>query len=401
MYCNYCGSLNPNDAVFCSKCGRRTSNATSSASEASNSVALPSSIPSIPSEPRSEEVSSWRYKEMGDEELEQLLDAYQKLRVPIPQHLQSEVQRRSEERHSKTSGNTLADDQLKVAVNSAQTATQAVAAAKPKSTSSTANYGWFVFSLVCFTVSAASVVFQLAAATAKGSADAFPKGGPFLAGLIATAIGAKTAWSRLVVAEPEDDPVVRRKHSLFLIRAVVLMVLALVAAGSIGVYLGKPSAASSAFAQMATLGARTAPIKQRFVGLVRKDTPTIPEYLRRCTDLESTLNEYEPALQQMDGLMAQLQEHTTNDPSTIDVLVTMRSILQKDLESAKTFRKEVESAKLLAALPSSEQTSFYNTSIKPIQDEESRIANDEIEIMKRAKARGVKLGRMYKEAGIE
>jgi len=112
MYCNYCGSLNPNDAVYCSKCGRRTNNATSDASETSNSVALPSSIPSIPSGPRSEEVSSWRYKEMGDEELEQLLDVYQKLRVPIPQHLQSEVQRRSEERHSKTSGNTLVDDRF-------------------------------------------------------------------------------------------------------------------------------------------------------------------------------------------------------------------------------------------------------------------------------------------------
>lgn len=401
MYCNYCGSLNPNDAVYCSKCGRRTNNATADASGTSNSVALPSSIPSSPSEPRSEEASSWRYKEMGDEELEQLHDAYEKLRVTIPQDLQSEMQRRSEERHSKTSGNPLAEDRLEVAVNSAQTAAQTVAAAKPKSTSSIATYGWFVFSLVCFTVCAASVVFQLAAAAAKGSADAFPERGPFLAGLIATAIGAKTAWSRLVVADPEADPVVRRKHSLFLMRAVVVMVLALVAAGSIGVYLGTSSAANSAFAQMTILGARTAPIKQRFVGLARKDTPTIPEYLQRCKDLESTLNEYEPALQQMDELMAQLQEHTTNDPSTMDVLATMRSILQKDLESAKTFRKEVESAKLLAALPSSEQIRFYNTSIKPIQDEESRIANDEIEIMKRAKARGVKLGRMYKEAGIE
>jgi hypothetical protein len=137
MYCNYCGSLNPNDAVYCSDCGRRTSNATADTSGTSNSVTVPSSIPSIP-------------------------------------------------------------------------------AAEPRSTSFTAAYGWFVFSLVCFTVCAAGVVFQLAAAAAKGSADAFPEGGSFLAGLIATAIGAKTAWSRLVVAEPEADPVVRRKHSLFL-----------------------------------------------------------------------------------------------------------------------------------------------------------------------------------------
>src|SRR5262249_39206692 len=90
------------------------------------------------------------------------------------------------------------------------------------------------------------------------------------------------------------------------------------------------------------------------------------------------------------------------DPSTTDAISPMRTGLEKELESVMSLRKEVASAKLLAALPSLEQIRFYNENIKPIQVDESRIANEEIEIMRRAKARGVKLpDQMYRDAGIE
>ena len=97
-----------------------------------------------------------------------------------------------------------------------------------------------------------------------------------------------------------------------------------------------------------------------------------------------------------------MQTYLKDDPTSSEAFETMRSIVQKDLESASSFRNEISNAKILATLPDGEQLNFYDQKIKPAQAEELRIANDEIEIMRNAKARGVKLpAQMYKEAGIE
>jgi uncharacterized protein (UPF0335 family) len=56
----------------------------------------------------------------------------------------------------------------------------------------------------------------------------------------------------------------------------------------------------------------------------------------------------------------------------------------------------------LQALPESAQLQFFATNIEPIQDEETRIAREEIEILKTAKARGVQLPeQMYSQFGIK
>jgi hypothetical protein len=51
---------------------------------------IPASVPKAPDEAS----SSWDYAKMGDEELEQLQEAHQKLNAPIPPALQSEIGRR-------------------------------------------------------------------------------------------------------------------------------------------------------------------------------------------------------------------------------------------------------------------------------------------------------------------
>ena len=51
---------------------------------------IPASVPKAPDEAS----SSWDYAKMGDKELDQLREAYQKLNVPIPPTLQNEIERR-------------------------------------------------------------------------------------------------------------------------------------------------------------------------------------------------------------------------------------------------------------------------------------------------------------------
>jgi len=104
MFCNYCRAPNPNDAVYCSACGRTINPSLQSGKvveRKSENLApvIPETAASVAKAP-DEASSSWDYAKMGDEEFEQLREAYQKLSVPIPPTLQSEIERR---RHAQVS----------------------------------------------------------------------------------------------------------------------------------------------------------------------------------------------------------------------------------------------------------------------------------------------------------
>lgn len=97
MFCNYCRALNPNDAVYCSACGRTINPSLESGKVEHKAENLATVIPEIAAsvaKAPGEASSSWDYAKMGDEELEQLREAYQKLNVAIPPTLQSEIERR-------------------------------------------------------------------------------------------------------------------------------------------------------------------------------------------------------------------------------------------------------------------------------------------------------------------
>jgi hypothetical protein len=97
MFCNYCRASNPNDAVYCSACGRTIKPSLESEKEGHKAENLATVIPEIPAsmaKAPDKEPSSWDYAKMGDEELDQLREAHQNLNVPIPHTLQSEIERR-------------------------------------------------------------------------------------------------------------------------------------------------------------------------------------------------------------------------------------------------------------------------------------------------------------------
>jgi hypothetical protein len=155
------------------------------------------------------------------------------------------------------------------------------------------------------------------------------------------------------------------------------------------------------------LGLKTAPMKNRFIQLAKENTQGLAEYQRRCTELESTINDYEPALKQMDDLMRQVQqeiEDLRTDAGYARLLpgvTVMRAVFGKDLESAKAYRMEIGYAKQLPGIPESDRTRFYNANIQPIVEQEHTIARDEIEILRDAKTRGVEVPESwYREAGL-
>jgi len=97
MFCNYCRALNPNDAVYCSACGRTINPSLESGKVEHKAENLATVIPEIAAsvaKAPDEASSSWDYGKMDDEELDQLRESYEKLHVPIHPALQSEIARR-------------------------------------------------------------------------------------------------------------------------------------------------------------------------------------------------------------------------------------------------------------------------------------------------------------------
>ena len=153
-----------------------------------------------------------------------------------------------------------------------------------------------------------------------------------------------------------------------------------------------------------------APKKQRFMHLLsaKQNAKSLPEYLQTCADLEPAIGDYETAEQQVDSLLAQMQQQIgeLKPPGGYDRLLpgfaVLRAVFAKDIAGAEAQKKEIEFAKQLPNIPEAQRAQFYTDNIQPIIEQESQIAQEEVAILKDAKSRGITLpAGVYKGAGIE
>lgn len=145
------------------------------------------------------------------------------------------------------------------------------------------------------------------------------------------------------------------------------------------------------------LATRTAPVPAE----------TLPIFPTMCSDARNwnLLNDYESELKQMLSLMTQEQPlvETSAEWATVrQTLNIMTAVFQKDVEYVGEVRKEVNKARQLRSTPVSQQVQFYKANITPILEQEQKAADEEVEIVKSAKARGVKLPEeFYRQYGLE
>jgi hypothetical protein len=151
-----------------------------------------------------------------------------------------------------------------------------------------------------------------------------------------------------------------------------------------------------------------APKKQRFMQLVREDSKTLPEYLQRCAELEPAINDYEAVERQVDNLLSQMQQAIGDlKPqgsygSLLPGFAVLRAVFAEDIEGAETYRREIGYAKQLPGIPEASRAQFYTANIQPVVEQESKLAQEEIAILKDAKMRGITLPEsLYQGAGIK
>jgi hypothetical protein len=143
--------------------------------------------------------------------------------------------------------------------------------------------------------------------------------------------------------------------------------------------------------QVYALALKSLPVKKRFYEFVRKNTPTMDEYIERCAEVELALQGYEPALQQMRGLLSQTLQALKDDTIALATFMTINALLEKNLESVGLVKQELCFAKQLSRFSPADQVRLYQQNIHPLREAGARRAAEGIDIVNAAKARGVRL----------
>ena len=143
--------------------------------------------------------------------------------------------------------------------------------------------------------------------------------------------------------------------------------------------------------QVYALALKSLPVKRRFYEFVRKDTPTMDEYIERCAEMELALQRYEPALQQMYGLLNQTVKALKDDVVALATFTTINALLEKNLESVGLVKQELTYARQLARFSPADQVRLYEQNIHPLREAGARLAAEGINIVNAAKTRGVRL----------
>jgi hypothetical protein len=294
-----------------------------------------------------------------------------------------------------------------------------------------APYGMLRVSLILMTIAVAWGVLVIASATQLGTDWLRKVGGFLLLAAIGTGYWAKRTWSEIIRIELE--PTFRQKHRSFALKAGIAICAVLLLAAEEGIRVGTHGRHRRNIValtkELEALTTKSAPTAEQFVQIARQATPTMQEYIQRCNNLEAVLNDYESNLRDGDRVLGQVVEelqqlqaykgyaamdkgyaamdkgYAAMDKGYV-AMIPMFTVLQnlehKGLESALAFRKEVDYGKQLAALTPDDQVRFYKANILPVKSDEKRIANEELDILKDAKAHGLNLPEsLYREAGIQ
>jgi hypothetical protein len=153
-----------------------------------------------------------------------------------------------------------------------------------------------------------------------------------------------------------------------------------------------------------------APKKQHFMQLLKEkeNAKNVPEYLQWCAELESAINDYEAVERQGDNLIGQMQQEISelkpqaSYGSLLPGFAVLRAVFAKDIEAMEAHRREIGYAKQLPNIPEADRIQFYNANIRPVVEQERKIAVDEVEILKDAKTRSITLPEsLYQGAGIK
>src|SRR5260370_35553379 len=230
MYCNYCRALNPDNAIYCSSCGRTIQPHIEKEKEQRETQRLETALQNLDvlqaTEPGTEESSSWDYQKMSDEELEQLHASNQKLQQPINDPLRAELELRASRRPGAATIPSAPVVQVILTNQADPTGISPVVAvgAPAKQKLAHAPYARLMVQILSSCFFASGGVFVFFEARARNT-TAFTILAFSILLTFAVASNARRTWQRILIVEPETDlkAMHRRQNILVAIADLVLL----------------------------------------------------------------------------------------------------------------------------------------------------------------------------------
>jgi hypothetical protein len=142
--------------------------------------------------------------------------------------------------------------------------------------------------------------------------------------------------------------------------------------------------------EIAKLGPKGAELRGQIKAILSQDTPTFADYYLRCLKLEKALDAYDLQQQHLRPLLNTVLAEAGDQPKLAEIAGTIQHINDKDAEVVKLFRLEIAKGKEVISLPASRQSSFYRNEIMPLEREATRVAEEEIGMMREAEQKGMK-----------
>ena len=202
------------------------------------------------------------------------------------------------------------------------------------------------------------------------------------------------ARNSILKQEPKTNPTIRRRLRMFDVIGGFLTITILVSALALGVTAGarieKNRKLNRTIDEMAKLGPKNAELRAEIKNILSKDTPTFEDYYLRSLKLEKVLDEYDLQQRRVAPLLNDLLANSADSPKVAEIAATVQRVNNKDAEVVELFRLEIAKGKELNKLPSSRQAVFYRQEIIPIEQQASKIADQEIEMLRDAEKKGLK-----------
>jgi hypothetical protein len=147
------------------------------------------------------------------------------------------------------------------------------------------------FSLLMFVGFLGLGIFGMTLQTVAGDSEKAGEAlGRMLIPLIIFGLLAKNAWKALILKEPADNPVFRRRHRTFNVTAGAIATVVLLAAMGLGIITGqkvlKNRRIDATLSEIQNLGPKSAELRARVQTVMSKDTPTFEAYYNRSLELE-------------------------------------------------------------------------------------------------------------------
>jgi hypothetical protein len=267
---------------------------------------------------------------------------------------------------------------------------KSVVPAKPRG-----SWTWVIVSAVSFSVLLTLAIFNLTWQSIVGEDE---KAGESLGGmlipLIILGFAARNAWKTLRAKEPEDNPVYQLRHRRFNMIGGTCAVALLSFAVGFGIRAGdriqRNRRMDATVSEIAKLGPKGAELRGQIKANLSQDTPTLADYYLRCLKLEKALDAYDLQQQHLRPLLNTVLAEAGDQPKLAEIAGTIQHINDKDAEVVKLFRLEIAKGKEVISLPASRQSSFYRNEIMPLEREATRVAEEEIGMMREAEQKGMK-----------